>query len=269
MLNLQLDNAGHLRRVLQATSDLARRPLNGLRALDLACAHGTYAIELAKRGATVVGIEGRSAWLEKARAGQAAAEVKNLEFVQDDVRNLSRRTYGEFDIVLCLGILYHLDAPDVFDFLDRVSEVCREFVIVETHIATASNTTREWHGHRYAGISTREHDESSSREERLKQLAASLDNPRSFWMTQPSLWNALRHVGFTSVFDCKVPIAQLYVGAERQFKLWGNRTTLAAIKGKPIVYTNAPEPPEGDRDWPESLDEHLFEHVLAQKPTTS
>jgi len=107
--------------------DLAHRPLTGLRVLDLACAHGYYSFEMARLGAQVLGIEGRESWLENARRTKQEASIPNVEFVQDDVRNLSKEKYGEFDIVLCLGILYHLDAPDVFEFLGRVFEVCREF----------------------------------------------------------------------------------------------------------------------------------------------
>ena len=51
--------------------------------------------------------------------------LNKLEFYQDDVRNLSREKYGEFDIVICSGILYHLDSLDVFPFLEKVYEVCK------------------------------------------------------------------------------------------------------------------------------------------------
>src|SRR5438309_10055658 len=50
-----------LRRVLQVVADATRRPLDTLRVLDLACLEGLYAIEFARHGATVVGIEGREA----------------------------------------------------------------------------------------------------------------------------------------------------------------------------------------------------------------
>ena len=49
--------------------------------------------------------------------------------MQDDVRNLSVEKHGEFDVVLCLGNLYHLGAPDVFSFAARLSEVCRRSVL--------------------------------------------------------------------------------------------------------------------------------------------
>ena len=51
MLNFEIDNSALSRRVVQAVCDLAHRPLAGLRVLDLACAHGHYAFEMAKLGA--------------------------------------------------------------------------------------------------------------------------------------------------------------------------------------------------------------------------
>jgi len=44
---LTLDNSPIFRRVIQVVIDLARRPLSGLRILDLGSAHGAYSIELA------------------------------------------------------------------------------------------------------------------------------------------------------------------------------------------------------------------------------
>jgi len=66
-----LDNSPRTRRIVQVVSDLCRGSLDGKRILDLGCAHGGYAIEFARRGATTVGIEGRAAWLEHANASKA------------------------------------------------------------------------------------------------------------------------------------------------------------------------------------------------------
>ena len=259
-----LDNNPIIRRVIQVVCDLAHRPLTGLRILDLACAHGGYALELATRGAQVLGLEGREEWLDGARRKKRELSLSNVDFVQDDVRNLSKEKYGEFDIVLCLGILYHLDAPDVFEFLARVAEVCRDFTIVETHFATAPVLSHEWRGRCYWGLSAFEHPEGAAPEDKLKTLSASLDNEKSFWLTQASLCNILRHVGFTSVSDCRNPVANLYVGTEREVMIWGNRVTLAAIKGQPVSLSLYPETSaEHEIDWPENLEGYLFEHRFA------
>jgi ubiquinone/menaquinone biosynthesis C-methylase UbiE len=266
MLSFEIDNSAMSRKVVRVVCDLAHRPLVGLRVLDLACAHGHYSFEMAKLGAQVLGIEGRESWLEQARRTKRDASLPNVEFVRDDVRNLSRERYGEFDIVLCLGILYHLDAPDVFGFLDRVFEVCRDFAIIETHFATTPTVMREWRGKQYWGMSTSEHPVGATGEEKLRKVWASLDNETSFWLTQASLCNILRHVGFTSVFDCRIPLAYLYAGEEREFRIWGNRIMLAAIKGQPLDLHGGPETPaELERDWPENLDGYLFERYIVEQ----
>lgn len=257
---LTLDNSPIFRRVIQVVCDLARRPLSGLRILDLGSAHGAYSIELAGRGAHVLGIEGREAWLEQARRAQQNASLTNVQFVRDDVRNLSRERYGEFDIVLCLGILYHLDAPDVFEFVETIAEVCRDFAVIETKFAAAPVLSHVWQGNRYWGMSTCEHPPGAALDHKLKNLGASLDNENSFEFTRYSLCNILRHVGFTSVYDCLNPMAYLSVGAERQFKMWGNRLTLAAVKGQSVSLSAAPE-----LDWPENVDEHRFEQFLRER----
>jgi 2-polyprenyl-3-methyl-5-hydroxy-6-metoxy-1,4-benzoquinol methylase len=85
------------RRILQIVADLAGQPLDRLRIVDLACLEGQYAIEFARHGATAIGIEGRESNIAKARFAKEALGLDNLEFRQDDVRNLSAAKYGHFD----------------------------------------------------------------------------------------------------------------------------------------------------------------------------
>jgi len=228
-----------LRRVVQIVSDLVAQPIAELRVLDLACLEGLYSVEFAKRGAEVVGIEGREANVAKARFAQEALGLDSLEFLHDDVRNLSAATHGEFDVVLCIGILYHLDAPDVFAFLERLGEVCRRLAVIDTHVALSPRSVRSHAGHEYRGISFVEHSAASAPEAREESVWASLDNPRSFWPTRPSLLNALERAGFTSVYECELPARP---GEQR------DRATFVAVKGAPeaLVATPTPfaEPPE-------------------------
>jgi SAM-dependent methyltransferase len=233
-----------LRRIIQITSDIAREPLSNLRVLDLGCLEGLYALEFGLRGAEVVAIEGREASIVKARFAKEALAIKNLELVQDDVRNLSKQKYGSFDVVLCSGILYHLDAPDVFSFMENVAEVCQRFAIIDTHV---SRTCEEFHVHnnkKYCGLYAREHSPTSTSQERAKNVWASLDNPKSFWFTRPSLYNLLAHVGFTSVFECHYP--------REMYRYKSERTTLVALKGRRENLLSSPLVNAlPDEDWPE------------------
>lgn len=237
-----------LRRIVQIVSDLAPKPLADLRVLDLACLEGLYAVELARQGARVVAIEGRESNIARARFAQSALGLDTLELVRDDVRKLSVERHGRFDAVLCLGILYHLDAPDVFAFVERIAEVCRGFAIFDTEISLAADERRGYKGRTYWGRSNVEHGPASTPDERLKDQWASLDNPESFLLTRPSLVNALAHVGFTTVFECHVPPE----AAKPR-----DRITLVAIKGHRQQLRSTPL--LGDlewEDWPERLPPH-------------
>ncbi len=193
-----------LRRVIQIVSDLARKPIPELRVLDLACLEGMYALELAARGAQVTAIEGREANLAKARLAGEALKV-DVEWIHGDVRDLSREVHGEFDVVLCLGILYHLDAPDVFTFVRRLIDVCRDLVVIDTHAAAQAVESRTFEGRAYWGEALFEHREDASADEREQAVWSSLDNPRAFAPTRASLLNLLADAGFAGVYECLLP----------------------------------------------------------------
>jgi hypothetical protein len=94
--------------------------------------------------------------------------------------------YGLFDLVICSGTLYHLDAPEVFHFIRRIYEVCIRLTIFDTQVALHGIDTVEFENEIYHGFWYKEHDESADREARLKDLWASIDNTRSFSFTPPS-----------------------------------------------------------------------------------
>jgi len=231
-----------LKRFVQMVADLAGKPLDKLRVLDLACLEGHYAIEFALHGAQSVGIEGREANIEKARCVQKELSLTNVEFYQDDVRNLTREKYGGFDVVICAGILYHLDTPDVFDVVKSIYSVCDRLAIFETFVSLRDTHPFEYDGKKYWGLHYKEHDESDSTEKKSKKYWSSIDNTRSVWLTHASLCNLLNHVGFTSVYQCHNPSL---VG------LLQDRLTYVAIKGTKAQVRSSPITEElSDEDWP-------------------
>jgi len=70
-----------------------------VRCLDLCCGFGRIALELARRGFSVTGVDITKSYLEAAR-GDAAAEGLAAEFIQEDVRSFTRP--GVFDIAINL-----------------------------------------------------------------------------------------------------------------------------------------------------------------------
>jgi tRNA (mo5U34)-methyltransferase len=84
--------------------------LRGQTVLDVGCNGGFYSIQMKLRGADrVVGVDTDDAYLAQARF---AAEVSEVEI---DFRHLSvyelQRLREKFDLVLFLGVLYHLRHP--------------------------------------------------------------------------------------------------------------------------------------------------------------
>jgi len=219
------------RRIIQTVVDHA--PENNLTVLDLACFEGGYSLELASHGYQVTGIEGRSESHEKAEKGRRESGYENVRFFCDDVRNLSREKYGEYDIVLCLGILYHLEAENALKLIDYVYSVCRRFAIFDTHISFTPDEKVIYRGQTYAGHSSREHA--------LSHPWSAIGNEFGFFFTRPSLYNALEGAGFSSVYECLMPAAPDYPI---------NRTTLIAIKGRPVTLNRTPLGKR--RVWPEA-----------------
>ena len=69
----------------------------GERVLDLACGFGRHALELARRGYEVTGVDYTPAYIEDARESARREELA-AEFVEADVLRVAYR--GEFDVVL-------------------------------------------------------------------------------------------------------------------------------------------------------------------------
>jgi hypothetical protein len=229
---------------VQVASDLLPMPLEQARVLDLAAHEGLFAIEFARRGSEVLAVEIRQDHVEKARFARDVLELSNMEIRLDDVRNITRERDGGFDLVLCLGILYHLDARSAFDLVNRLGRLCNALAIVDTVVSLQDRESFEHHGFTYWGRSIWEHDPAATTDERLRAHGASFDNRESFWLTRPSFYNLLRRSGFTSVLELRVP-RPVYSALDRP--------VLAAIKGAPQQQMlSAPLAGSfGDPDWPQ------------------
>ena len=113
---------------------------SGKRVLDLGTRDGFFAFELEKRGAEVVAIDYQP--LELTGFGVAAELLHSkVSFVQDNIYNVSVEKYGMFDIVLFLGLIYHLRNP--LGALDLIRDVCRGELYLETQAIDNAFLTTE------------------------------------------------------------------------------------------------------------------------------
>lgn len=106
------------------------KDLTGWSVLDIGCNAGFYAIELAKRGAQVTGIDREPHFLKQAKWAVEQFELqKSIELRQMDVYALAhwRR---QFDLVLFMGVFYHLRYPLLG--LDIVAEKVRRLLLFQT-----------------------------------------------------------------------------------------------------------------------------------------
>lgn len=232
------------RRFLQIPSDVCRKPWNELSLLDLGCLEGLYAIEAGLRGARrSVGIDIRPENIRKARFAADVLGLKNVEFLQEDVRGLSAGKHGVFDVIICSGILYHLDVPDVFTLIRRMREMTTGVAVIDTRISLTGDRREIHEGYEYRGCTYEEHPAGLSLQDQLKRgMWASAGNTRSFWFTKPSLFTALARAGFTTVAECHVP----YLARNP------DRLTLLAIPGVPDPPHAADPAACSPMDWPEA-----------------
>lgn len=111
-------------------ADALPRDLSGLSVLDIGCNGGFYSIEMKRRGAArVVGIDADEDYLAQARFAAAATGVA-IEFRALSVFEVAR--LGErFDIVLFMGVLYHLRHPLLALDLIR-AHVARDLLVFQS-----------------------------------------------------------------------------------------------------------------------------------------
>ena len=105
---------------------------SGLRVLDLGARDGFFAFEFEKRGAAeVIALD----YFPKERTGfGTAAELLNSQvvYVQENIYQVTKEKYGMFDVVLCLGLIYHL--PDPLGALNIIRAICKNELYLETYI---------------------------------------------------------------------------------------------------------------------------------------
>jgi len=181
-----------------------------LRVLDIGCLEGSMALYMAQQGCTVVGVEVRQASLRKADFVSRALKLTNVTWVQGDMLQLDALGLGTFDVVLCFGTLYHVDAPALLPFIRSLNAACAGLAIFDTHIALDGRETyTDPSGVTLRGRSIVEHPQGrQDAGTKAARLWASADNDYSFWLTERSLANVLASGGFGSVYRALLPVPE-------------------------------------------------------------
>lgn len=170
--------------------------LQGKRVLELGALEGGHTLELARAGATIIAIEGRSSNYERCLFIKRHFHLDTVEFILADLRVVDFTKFGSFDVILNSGILYHLDAP--WNLLERLGEVASR-MLLWTHCAPPHQQleTIEVYGSQLEGYWYSE----GALDHPLSGV-----QPLSFWPTRESLeqmlavtgWPALTWLDFTA-----------------------------------------------------------------------
>jgi SAM-dependent methyltransferase len=121
-------NAARLRAIESLGLDL-----RGKRVLDVGSGPGHFASFYAARDCTVVAVEGRADNVDALRQRHPGVHA-----VVADVQTFDLGELGRFDVVHCLGLLYHLENP--LAALRNIVRVCEGVLLLETIVMDAPGT---------------------------------------------------------------------------------------------------------------------------------
>lgn len=200
-----------------------RRNLHGLKVLDLGCLEGGLSIQFARLGAHVDGVDIRIDNIVKARIAAEILKLESARFFEGDVLDLVNNASlrSSYDVILCAGLLYHLDAQDHLRFMRSLSRLCISLALIDTHISLdGPDEYRAAEGLVMRGRFIAEGGGSCA--DRRSAMWSGWVNNRSFWPTEPSLLNALHYAGFAFVVAAKQPVFRWP---------WKDRSTWLAFKG--------------------------------------
>jgi 2-polyprenyl-3-methyl-5-hydroxy-6-metoxy-1,4-benzoquinol methylase len=219
------------RAIHDALSLFVAAPLRGKTAVDLGCLEGGLTFELWRAGLHVTGVEAREDNLARARLVRDHFGAHGeMDFVRADVRHYAAGR--RFDVVVCSGLLYHLDDPAAY--IGRLADLARPggLLYLDTHVAPEDADLADcefrdflspWRSREHEGTTIRWRDYA----EDVTQAESSVGNTRSAWMDVASHVELMIRSGFSRVFELHG-----YFGAgEMALKRRYARRYWAAVRG--------------------------------------
>lgn len=219
-------NNSHFRltyQVKQTYEAMRTKDWSEIRVLDLGAAEGMHGIEFAMSGCkSVVGIEGRPENTAKAEFARQTLGLDNIRFETADIRGFDPAAFEPFDLILCLGLLYHLEFADVATLLPKLRSALadRGALFIDTLYSGLDSRPEpfEYESKRYRGRNYREHAPGTSSDEmvagskyrsRREMLAggrySSIENEFASLIEKSSLASLLGNSGFRNVWEVWEP----------------------------------------------------------------
>lgn len=116
---------------------------NDITAVDLASHEGYFSCHLAKKGTKVTGLEARQEHVDDANLITFGMGLSDKFHSQvQDVHEIDVAKTGTFDIVLMLGLIYHLENP--VGAIRKARELCKDVCLIETQVAPNMSGQLDW-----------------------------------------------------------------------------------------------------------------------------
>ena len=176
--------------------------------VDLGCLEGGYAYEFARMGfGRSLGIEVRQRNIDCCDYVKQNVNQPALEYVKDNVINIAK--YGDFDVVFCCGLLYHIDKPR--ELLEQLAKQTKKMLIVQTHFSPFDDADVQKTSNFRSlgplavneGLQGRWLFEFGPNDDRDTEALrwASYHNSNSFWIRREALIGLIKDLGFDIVLE--------------------------------------------------------------------
>lgn len=109
--------------------------LMGKTVLDLGCNAGFWSLlSIENNCKYVLGIDGRKMHIDQANFIFDVKDVakEKYSFIQEDIYNYFNMTTDQFDIIYCMGLLYHINNP--IELLENICRINKDIILIDTSI---------------------------------------------------------------------------------------------------------------------------------------
>lgn len=122
--------------------------LAGHNAIDIACHQGWFSTKLVEWNANdVLAVDARAEHVADTTLIRDALNLSKLRVMQSDVHAIEPAKLGQFDLVLMLGLIYHLENP--IGALRQARALTRHMCVVETQIVPGMTGMVDYGSYRF------------------------------------------------------------------------------------------------------------------------